>query len=114
MKEKKKKYPCENCEFGTYMTVEGMWWCDKHLMYDCQMEWDRGLCEKFKTASGDDAVSRQTVPDMATTSNEENHKLWEFIKEIEEEINSPNRGTCDYFIVDRIEEIIDKYKAESE
>ena len=31
---------------------------------------------------------------------------------IREEINSPNRGTCDYFIVDRIEEIIDKYKVE--
>lgn len=31
-----------------------------------------------------------------------------------EEINSPNRGTCDYFIVDRIEEIINKYKAEIE
>ena len=30
------------------------------------------------------------------------------------EINTPNRGTCDYFIVDRIEEIINKYKAESE
>ena len=36
------------------------------------------------------------------------------LDEIEKEINSPNRGTCDYFIVDRIEEIIDKYKAESE
>ena len=36
------------------------------------------------------------------------------INKIEEEINSPNRGTCDYFIVDRIEEIINKYKAESE
>lgn len=36
------------------------------------------------------------------------------IGKIEEEINSPNRGTCDYFIVDRIEEIIHKYKAESE
>ena len=33
---------------------------------------------------------------------------------IEKEINSPNRGTCDYFIVDRIEEIINKYKAERE
>jgi hypothetical protein len=31
------------------------------------------------------------------------------LDKIEEEINSPNRGTCDYFIVDRIEEIIDKY-----
>ena len=28
-------------------------------------------------------------------------------------INSPNRGTCDYFLVDRIEEIINEYKAES-
>lgn len=36
------------------------------------------------------------------------------LKEIEEEINSPNRGTCDYFIVDKIEEIINKYKQESE
>ena len=36
------------------------------------------------------------------------------IDKIEEEIKSPNRGTCDYFIVDRIEEIINKYKAENE
>ena len=36
------------------------------------------------------------------------------LDQIEEEINSPNRGTCDYFIVDRIEEIIKKYKAEGE
>jgi hypothetical protein len=36
------------------------------------------------------------------------------LDEIEKEINSPNRGTCDYFIVDRIEEIINKYKSESE
>ena len=36
------------------------------------------------------------------------------LDKIEEEINSPNRGTCDYYIVDRIEEIISKYRAESE
>ncbi len=36
------------------------------------------------------------------------------LDKIEEEINSPNRGTCDYFIVDRIEELINKYKAEIE
>lgn len=35
----------------------------------------------------------------------------EVLDKIKAEINSPNRGTCDYFIVDRIEEIIDKYKA---
>ena len=33
---------------------------------------------------------------------------------IEYEINKPYRGLCDYFIVGRIEEIINKYKAESE
>ena len=32
------------------------------------------------------------------------------LDQLEEEINSPNRGTCDYFIVDRIEEIINKYR----
>jgi len=32
---------------------------------------------------------------------------------IRAEINTPNRGTCDYFIVDKIEEIVHKYKEES-
>lgn len=36
------------------------------------------------------------------------------LDKIRAEINSPNRGTCDYFIVDRIEEIINEYKAEKE
>lgn len=35
------------------------------------------------------------------------------IFDIQAEINTPNLGTCDYFIVDSIEEIIDKYKTES-
>lgn len=30
------------------------------------------------------------------------------------EINTSNRGSCDYFIVDQIEEIVRKYKGESE
>ena len=38
----------------------------------------------------------------------------DILDKIEKEINSSNRGTCDYFIVDRIEEIIKKYKAENE
>lgn len=33
------------------------------------------------------------------------------LDKIEKEINSKNRGTCDYFVIDRIEEIINKYKA---
>lgn len=40
--------------------------------------------------------------------------LLNVLNEIQVEINTPNRGTCDYFIVDRIEEIINKYRAESE
>lgn len=40
--------------------------------------------------------------------------LLNVINDIQAEINTPNRGTCDYFIVDRIEEIINKYKGESE
>ena len=39
-------------------------------------------------------------------------KLLNVLNEIQSEINTPNRGTCDYFIVDRIEEIISKYKSE--
>lgn len=36
----------------------------------------------------------------------------DILDEIIEIINTPNRGTCDYFIVDRIEEIIEKYRQE--
>lgn len=58
---------------------------------------------------------------METSISEEGYKHFQMaIKSLEQEpildkiraeINSPNRETCDYFIVDRIEEIIDKYKA---
>lgn len=37
-------------------------------------------------------------------------RLLSVLEKIKAEINSPNRGSCDYFIVDRIEEIIDKYR----
>ncbi len=40
---------------------------------------------------------------------EDRDRLQNIIDKIREEINSPNRGTCDYFIVDQIEEIIEKY-----
>ena len=55
----------------------------------------------------DRCIQINTALDMAI-------KALEQIDKIEKEINTPNRGTCDYFIVDRIEEIIDKYKAESD
>lgn len=48
------------------------------------------------------------------TLESENERMHDVLDKIEKEINSPNRGTCDYFIVDRIEEIINKYKSESE
>ncbi len=42
---------------------------------------------------------------------EDRDKLLDVIAKITEEINSPNRGTCDYEIIDNIEEIINDYKA---
>ena len=45
---------------------------------------------------------------------EDRDRLLDVIAQITEEINSPNRGACDYAIVDSIEEIIKKYKVESE
>lgn len=62
---------------------------------------------KFDKRFIDEAV-QEVVKDI-----KQNYIPKEVLNEIEEEINSPNRGTCDYFIVDRIEEIINKYKAES-
>ena len=44
----------------------------------------------------------------------ENYTSNSVLDEIRAEINSPNRGICDYFIVDRIEDIIDKYMEKSE
>ena len=41
---------------------------------------------------------------------EDRDKLLDVIAQITEEINSPNRGTCDYAIVDSIEEIINDYR----
>lgn len=37
IKDKKKEYPCKHCEYGTYMTVEDMWWCHRYLMYAPQV-----------------------------------------------------------------------------
>lgn len=46
---KYKKYPCENCKFGIYMTVEETWWCPEHLMYVCGVERNVGFpCELFQ------------------------------------------------------------------
>lgn len=39
----------------------------------------------------------------------EDSKIDDILDRISAEINTPNRGTCDYFIVDRIEQIISEY-----
>ena len=72
----KKKYPCEQCAEGIYMSVEDMWWCDKYLEYACGMEMNH-LCEKFKRDGEQTGGSGQVVLDMATASNEKNHKIQE-------------------------------------
>lgn len=72
----------------------------------------------------DDMISRQAAidafEDTTFTKNEIRRRLSELppaqpeqtkmIKEIREWINSGNRGNADYFIVDKIEEIINKYE----
>lgn len=49
---------------------------------------------------------RQAIRDLPSTQSE----LAKMIKEIRKWIDSGNRGNADYFIVDKIEEIIDKYE----
>ena len=49
----------------------------------------------------EEAVRNQPSPQPEQTK---------MIKEIREWINSGNRGSADYFIVDKIEEIINKYE----
>lgn len=45
MKEEK-KYPCEQCYFGIYMTVQRKWWCDLYDMYAPQVA--RNISEPSK------------------------------------------------------------------
>lgn len=40
----------------------------------------------------------------------EDSEIGDVLDRISAEINTPNRGTCDYFIVDRIEQIISEYR----
>lgn len=96
---------------------------DEWVLVDNEETLEQEPCE--------DAISRQAAIDGLNSINgtSELDKAFEVIEnlppvnprpkaevldKIRAWINSPNRGTCDYFIVDRIEEIIDKYKVESE
>ena len=68
----------------------------------------RILEARYNLVSSKDKETIDILEELAIKALEQESIL----DEIEEEINSPNRGTCDYFIVDRIEEIIDKYRKE--
>lgn len=48
--------------------------------------------------------------DMAIEALEQNVKLKEAIEKMDEWVHSGNRGNCDYFIVDQVEEIINGLK----
>lgn len=57
---KEGKCPCEYCKFGTYITVKGMWWCDKHNMYICEVKGNAGFpcpCKLFQNQILGDCLS---------------------------------------------------------
>ena len=56
-KKKKKEYPCKHCVYGTYMTVEDMWWCSRYLMYGTQVarNYSNAKCLKGVTNDKDRA-----------------------------------------------------------
>lgn len=56
------------------------------------------------------ANHKQATVDLLENLPSVQPKQNEMIKEIRRWINSGNRGNADYFIVDRIEEIINKYE----
>lgn len=51
----------------------------------------------------------QKAVDLAIKALEQEPKT-DILEQIIAEINTSNRGTCDYYIVDRIEEIINEYQ----
>lgn len=70
-----------------------------------------------------DLISRQALCDYALNQKDKSitpndimrfpsaqPEQTEMIKEIRKWINSSNRGNADYFIVDKIEEIINRYE----
>ena len=53
---------------------------------------------------------RKEAEEMAIKALEQNAKLKEAIEKMDEWVHSGNRGNCDYFIVDQVEEIINGLK----
>lgn len=68
-------------------------------------------CEMWAKAKGEEPSGRVYEEHKLILELLEQESI---IDKIEEELNSPNRGTCDYFVIDRIEEIINEHKAGGE
>jgi hypothetical protein len=67
-------------------------------------EWQKFLEDNIDYAGVSEAYK------MAFKALEQNVKLKKAIEKIDEWVHSGNRGNCDYFIVDQIEEIINGLK----
>jgi len=68
-------------------------------------------CDCISRQAAIDAINRAVTKEAARWSVEELPSAQpEMIREIRKWINSSNRGNADYFIVDKIEEIINKYE----
>ena len=65
---------------------------------------------KFFTEVSEKEVNNAKYSRLAIEALEQNAKLKETIKEIDKWVHSGNRGDCDYFIVDQVEEIINGLK----
>ena len=65
-----------------------------------------GLHRKTLTPEQCRRVARNVLAEVPSVQSEQA----KMIKEIRKWINSKNRGSADYFIVDKIEEIINKYE----
>ena len=55
MKEEK-KYPCEQCYFGIYMTVQRTWWCKLYYMYAPQVARNISETSKHRKAEKNETV----------------------------------------------------------
>ena len=64
------------------------------------------MCTFPDWCEGDVRLIYDHIDDMPSAQPEQT----EMIKEIRKWINSANRGNADYFIVDKIEEIINRYE----
>lgn len=75
--------------------------------------WDMAcpICEKRKSEESGVCIDCRfsKAIDLAIKALEQEPKT-DILEQIIAEINTSNRGTCDYYIVDRIEEIINEYQ----